>query len=578
MSTDRLYGGLSAIWENDALDPPTLLDIHDALALQEIELVSHDSGLSPFLDSRRSAYQHDAAQYKRYFAPDASLDWSYPSIESPTGSTAPLAGAMFQWAQQPGLEGGAALGRYPLIVAEVQQALTRREGQAITFSYFAQAMGDFARVPYVESTVRRRISWSFSENYIGLLSGTVATGMSELAYFEGLSTSFPFHDLRLLLELAGIAGLAPLIDPLVTGNDRWLVYMRLRDSLVLSELTVMGKWLLAGLALDVTQGARSSDLLDNVSVRDAIRAELRRLIPSGRRLTPIEPGASIEGALNRARVHLESEVIRLMGRSTSLSECLERVRPMESRVKADVLLMTVNDAETAAVRDALEGIGGIPTLHRGKTNMYWIYSPLGGVVVASVRSSPGAGSVDGSSLTLYDALRDLKPRIVIGVGVAFGRDEAKQPVGRVLVSSTLSSYDLARVGEGTDLPRGPARLSSSPMLLGRFRDSDWRDVGLDIECGELLSGSKLIDSAVFKAKLFEIYPEAIGGEMEGSGIYAASERFSEAKVDWILVKAICDYAENKSTDKKARQALAAANAARAVVTVLASGGFALVSG
>ncbi|MCP4369103.1 MAG: AAA family ATPase, partial [Deltaproteobacteria bacterium] len=60
-------------------------------------------------------------------------------------------------------------------------------------------------------------------------------------------------------------------------------------------------------------------------------------------------------------------------------------------------------------------------------------------------------------------------------------------------------------------------------------------------------------------------PEAIGGEMEGAGVYAACQ---DKKVDWILVKAICDWANEKGEDKAARQQKAATNAVAFVLHAL----------
>jgi len=54
--------------------------------------------------------------------------------------------------------------------------------------------------------------------------------------------------------------------------------------------------------------------------------------------------------------------------------------------------------------------------------------------------------------------------------------------------------------------------------------------------------------------------------MEGAGLYAACQ---VAKVDRLLVKAICDWADgNKSKNKSTNQQKAAANAARFVVHLL----------
>lgn len=81
--------------------------------------------------------------------------------------------------------------------------------------------------------------------------------------------------------------------------------------------------------------------------------------------------------------------------------------------------------------------------------------------------------------------------------------------------------------------------------------------------GQILSGEKLVDSMEFKQQLLKKYPEAIGGEMEGAGLYAAAER---AKVEWIIVKAICDWGDGNK--KKIYQNLAAAAAVSLVEHVL----------
>ncbi|GAB4200683.1 MAG: hypothetical protein OHK0022_22000 [Roseiflexaceae bacterium] len=80
-----------------------------------------------------------------------------------------------------------------------------------------------------------------------------------------------------------------------------------------------------------------------------------------------------------------------------------------------------------------------------------------------------------------------------------------------------------------------------------------------------------MDNLAFRNQLLAIEPEAIGGEMEGAGLYLAAH---DAQVPWMLVKAICDWADgNKGEDKAARQALAAQNAATFTLHTIAQGGF-----
>ncbi len=102
------------------------------------------------------------------------------------------------------------------------------------------------------------------------------------------------------------------------------------------------------------------------------------------------------------------------------------------------------------------------------------------------------------------------------------------------------------------------RTTASERLLNRFRNDDnyWQGKA-QTHFGLVLSGEKLVNDPGFRDSLLEEEPEAIGGEMEGAGLYAATR---EAKVDWILVKAICDWADGHKNDNA--QTSAARNAAQ----------------
>jgi nucleoside phosphorylase len=241
--------------------------------------------------------------------------------------------------------------------------------------------------------------------------------------------------------------------------------------------------------------------------------------------------------------------------------------------QADVVLVTVNEIETKLLKDTFEFAGYPERVQWGPVNTYGLFGSISGATIAHVRCTMGSGGQGGSTLTIIDAIRDLRPSSVIGVGVAFGIDETTQPIGQLLLSQKITSYELQRIGTDADgsmvaTQRGPT-VESSPRLLGRFRDGHLGRLGIDILSGEILSGEKLIDNPRFKQILLDRFPEAIGGEMEGAGVQAASGR---SGVDWIIVKAVCDYAEHKSYRTQERQLAAAQNAARAVLAVVEQGG------
>ncbi|MBX5459092.1 MAG: TIR domain-containing protein [Thermogemmatispora sp.] len=253
------------------------------------------------------------------------------------------------------------------------------------------------------------------------------------------------------------------------------------------------------------------------------------------------------------------------GRSGSLSS----VR------RCDLLLVTATDVEVQAVREIAQREWGARFEREyGRIETYYFLGEIGGTVTWLLRTEMGAQGAGGATLAVSEAIQRLKPAAVIMVGIAFGLRPGEQQLGDILVSKQLMSYEPQRVGAGASgemvlRPRGD-RATASPRLLARFRDGalDWN--GPEPHFGLLLSGEKLVDHPDLLRQLLAIEPEAIGGEMEGAGLYAAATR---ERCEWIVVKAICDWGDgHKSENKEENQRLAAENAARFVLSVLGSGG------
>lgn len=242
-------------------------------------------------------------------------------------------------------------------------------------------------------------------------------------------------------------------------------------------------------------------------------------------------------------------------------------------MRADVLLVTVTRVETQAVREVFKAATG----QNDKTveidgKIYRELGTVNGARVFLVRSEMGAAGLGAALQTVDKGIKALSPAAVIMVGIAFGVDSSKQAIGSILVSQRLMLYDLQRVGTNksgkpTIISRGD-RPTASPWLIDRFRaaDDDWDQSRAKLQFGLILSGEKLVDNMDFRRQILTLEPEAIGGEMEAAGLYVACQ---DAKVDWILVKGICDWADGKKEeDRDKRQQLAAGNAAAFVLHML----------
>lgn len=234
----------------------------------------------------------------------------------------------------------------------------------------------------------------------------------------------------------------------------------------------------------------------------------------------------------------------------------------------DIVIITATNVELKSVLHLLRPYparGGILLVYAGPETYY--IGEFGNFKAVVTKCRMGSISEGSVILATEQCQRLWKPRAAIMVGIAFGKDPTSQGVADVLVASQVISYESQRIGEEIVF-RGPIPPSNG-TLLNRFENvQNWRFLRPDgtpcaLHIGPILSGEKLIDDPHFKAALFKQFPQAIGGEMEGAGLCAASGRVG---TPWILVKAICDWADGKKHKKY--QPLAAAAAASLVHHVL----------
>ena len=233
--------------------------------------------------------------------------------------------------------------------------------------------------------------------------------------------------------------------------------------------------------------------------------------------------------------------------------------------KADILLVTVTEVEARAILNYAPS----PEKHITDQVIYYDLGSLGPARTVMARSTHM-----GPFATIHcvnEGIDHFSPHTVIMVGIAFGFQPHEQKIGDILVAKHIINGDLQKIRTGIDnqpeiVPRGTGT-PVADRLLNRFQAGqlDWKPPP-DIYFGQILSSSRLIDHEGTRNELLHSFPEAIGGEMEGHGLcYACSHK----KVDWILVKAICDWADgSKGQNKIENQQLAADNAAHFVLFVI----------
>ncbi|MFG3100097.1 hypothetical protein ACGFZL_06215 [Streptomyces sp. NPDC048182] len=598
-SSASFYCGISVIWENPALDTDgrrflALLSETDVLGA-----VSYNGTVEEFYDSRQRLYAHDAERYPLYFVagPDG-LRTIRATLHKRQDTTSALLGDLANWAAGPRPHtDGADATATALRVTE--EGLRIRENEAITYSFFRPLLLRAGGTPPDAGAIRRQISLAYSRHYLDFADGDIVTGVKGLSYFdEQLSRGFPLYDVPLLNLLLGFAGLAPLVEqPWQLLRSFWDPFLSgLRDEEGCDIGTTVRSILEVAHAR-LPPAVLGSQYATRMRIAGLIRQaghEVRAL-PSWQRRSDDSAPLAADALLAAARVSLEAMEALLKcgpgdaphgpGRHATRGDqsmpdlfVPEAGRPHRTaRERPRLLLLTATQVETRCVLDVFAQVLG----PRGDTlfgdhTTYFRLGEARGCDVFLAQSDVGSGGPGGSALTAYDAVHFLDPEFVVMVGMAFGTKPDEQHVGDVLVSRQVVAYESQRVGgPGTPyrlVQRGD-RVSASPRLLDRCRtvDVDWKLS--TVHFGLMLSGEKLIDSADYRGQMTgQFGHEAIGGEMEGAGLYAAAYR---ERKDWVVVKAISDWADGKKHESKAeRQKLAATRAAEFAAALVTSGGLA----
>jgi len=234
-----------------------------------------------------------------------------------------------------------------------------------------------------------------------------------------------------------------------------------------------------------------------------------------------------------------------------------------------VLLITVTTTETRALKATISAATGRqPSISRIDGFSYQNYGSFGEYELVHQISGMGSGGVDGSQESVRRGIQAIQPNAILMIGIAFGVDSKKQPIGTILVSRQIQSYELQRINSDSSIVLRGDKVTAAPRLLDwvSHAEIDWPEGAAKIKKGLILSGEKLIDNKDYRDQLLRVAPEAIGGEMEGAGLYVASQT---ARIDWLLVKAVCDWADgNKAKDKDRLQTTAAKSAAEFCIHLL----------
>ncbi len=189
----------------------------------------------------------------------------------------------------------------------------------------------------------------------------------------------------------------------------------------------------------------------------------------------------------------------------------------------DFLLLTVVDCEFRACYFYLQN----PSVYTSESLGLVYIGKMGAgneeekLKVALIKCDMGSA---GAATAVNNAVTTLTPKAVFCVGFCGGMNAEKAKLGDVVVSSTLISYELAKITKDDIQRRGPSvRLEKFLNNLMKYVSYGWKapvknkEEAGKVVTGAMLSGDKLLNASKEKEKFLKEYSHAIAIEMEGAG-------------------------------------------------------------
>ena len=413
--------------------------------------------------------------------------------------------------------------------------LKRLNDLAITGAGFSNVKG--AAKEYLPD-LRRLISILYTKHYLGFAGADIISGIGGLAVFDGLSGHFPLYDFSVWRRMLEAFGADQNIKDGQQQLNRIESFLMIRGGEYHQRFLKSARLLLVGL-LSKNRGVFPS------AARETTRQQLLQSLDAIR-----WPKFSLDvqrwQGWEKCAEYLDSIILDQRRDHLFEAGIVHYGRLNEAR-KPLVLLVIATETECRVLLDIARQTGLMPTPRRSSDVASYDLGELGGVQLVAIQCEMGSGGPAGSLLTVYSALMEMHPDAVIMPGIAFGCKEKEHNMGDILVARQIVPYELQKrtnKGNRQVILRGD-RSSSDEALLGIARTVSQTWSSVKVHFGTVLSGEKLVNNRKFRNELIECVPEAIGGEMEGAGVWAACQR---ARVRWLLCKGICDWGYNKGDD------------------------------
>ena len=192
----------------------------------------------------------------------------------------------------------------------------------------------------------------------------------------------------------------------------------------------------------------------------------------------------------------------------------------------DILLLTVKDCEFLSCyyyindpyRSYFKGLGHVYFGSFGEDQDVKLK-------VALIKYTEGFKDIFGALPIVNKAVTQLRPKAVFSVGHCSGMNQESTKLGDVVVSEKLTTYSYQKVTQDGKKFRGfITPVSRDIAELIKCAGYGWNPPlenpnkrKVEVHCGEVLSGSELVQAEWRRDELVKSFPEAIAIETEGEG-------------------------------------------------------------
>ena len=242
------------------------------------------------------------------------------------------------------------------------------------------------------------------------------------------------------------------------------------------------------------------------------------------------------------------EIRHVQTQYKSFDECINENLIQDIKV----LLMTATEIELQGIMGYLKPKKGRERIIETILKKEKVYiGKFGKYPVVVGMSAPGRakqGPLDACLVTIT-IMMEIKLRYVISVGICYGMDKRNTSPGDVIVSDLVIDATCLRVGDITQLRGGIYPVGATLLSVFRtptgYSHTYQGDKEVKVHCGPFIARPDLVDNPKYKEELKNLWYKALGGEMEGAGIMAATTRHN---VEAIVIKVICDWGDGEKSE------------------------------